>query len=123
MTGEKYVAANSPPLTKVGRAYWQQPREGMNIYGVCKNVECLVFGSCVTFQVENGGLGFDTFNMKKKIPSHSLCPQCKKACNGRATSCSFYRCRWKYKGVALEWDGSHYVAVKKRGGHYGTSPM
>lgn len=88
----------------------------MNIYGVCKNVECLVFGSCVTFQVENGGLGFGTFNMKKKMPSRSLCPQCKKACNGKATSCSFYRCRWKYKGVALEWDGSHYVPVKKRGG-------
>eukprot|EP00253_Pinus_taeda_P016249 PITA_16249 len=115
MTGEKYIAANSRPPMEVRTGYWQL-RQGMNICGVCDNMDCSVFGSCVSLQVEGGGLGLGTFDVRKEMPSRFVCPQCMKTCNSKTVSCSFYRCRWKYEGVALEWDGSHFACVKKSGG-------
>ena len=75
-------------------------KEGINLFGNCKNRNCIAYNKEVCFP-----FGFGTFDLiKDLIPENEKCPKCP-SCELpllKLETCGFMKCRFKYVGIKVE---------------------
>ena len=83
---------------------WRIISEGLNIFGICYNKDCLAYKKeVIKIVFLNGGIIFDMIKRANEIK----CPICNKIIT--PNTCGFYKCEYQFIGEKLE-DGEqiHY---------------
>ena len=95
---KKLEFSNSAPI-------WRCVTEGLNLFGICKNVDCIAKDDEVVFQV---GI-YQKFNLQENI-SNIKCP----ICNGIIIpkTCGFWKCEYQFVGDKIEGGALKHVDTK-----------
>ena len=98
------------PTAKNG-PYYKLTDDGLNLFGICKNKNCIAYHKevCSIF-------GFGTFDLIKDLDEISeKCPKCPSCENPllKLVTCGFKRCKYSYKGYKIEDKKPIYVNYNK----------
>ena len=71
-------------------------KEGMNLFGICKNKKCLAYNKEVIHM-----FGYGTFDAINGDKENIICPSCEFPLISIDT-CGFWKCKYFYKGKKFE---------------------
>ena len=77
---------------------WRGVKQGLNIFGICKNKKCEANKKEVVYRTNLSEKGL-TFILNQEI-SNIECPICH--ANIKPKTCGFYKCEYQFKGKKLE---------------------
>ena len=85
---------------------WRAVKQGLNIFGVCKNSNCEAFEKEVVYQV---GIIHTKFNLQENV-TNIKCPMCQKIILPK--TCGFWQCEYQFVGDKIEDGDLKYVDTK-----------
>ena len=77
---------------------WRKVKEGLNIFGICKNSKCEAFKNEVIYMTNLTDEGL-RFNLNEEI-RNIRCPICNKIMKPK--TCGFWKCEYQFEGIKIE---------------------